>query len=192
MQLLIMNSPAQGASLSPGSVLVTFNIQNSPVTTSTQPRMHFYVDNGAVMHRYYGGPGITEDGSTSGVRDQNGHTHFVHLKSGGSIQLNALASGLHKVRFVLVDQAETELTSTEKMLSFTILQGTGGHFSLKKVIGNLFFPVTMATASDGRIFVNEMQTGNVRVVRPLRRSLGSCRLHRLPISRLKPEMRKDC
>jgi len=164
---LTINSPAQGASLSPGPVLVTFNIQNSPVTTSTQPRMHFYVDNDPVVYKFYDGQGITEDGSTtSGVRYQNVHTHFVHWKSGSSIQLNALASGSHQVRFVLVDQAETELTSTAKTLSFTILQGTGGAFTLQEVASGLNFPTAMATTPDGRIFVTELVTGKIRVVTP--------------------------
>ena len=114
---MTINSPAQGTSLSPGlspgPVLVTFNIQNSPVAPSaTQPRMHFYVDNDPVPYKFYDGPGITEDGSTSGVRYQDLHTHFVHWKSGGSIQLNALASGFHQVRFVLVDQTEAPIPFT--------------------------------------------------------------------------------
>ena len=109
---LTINSPAQGATLSPGPVLVTFDIQNSPVPPSaTQPRMHFYVDNDPVAYKFYDGPGITEDGSTSGVRYQGLHTHFVHWKSGSSIQLNALASGSHQVRFVLVDQTEAPIPS---------------------------------------------------------------------------------
>jgi glucose/arabinose dehydrogenase len=65
-----------------------------------------------------------------------------------------------------VDQAETELTSTQKTLTFTLLQGIGGVFSLQQVVGNLNFPVAMATTLDGRIFVNELQTGNIRVVTP--------------------------
>ena len=89
------NSPVQGAAnLSTGPVLVTFDIQNSPVPLSaTQPRMHFFVDDDPVPYKFYDGPGITEDGSTSGVRYQGVHTHFAHWKSGGSIQFNALASG---------------------------------------------------------------------------------------------------
>lgn len=164
---LTINSPAQGASLSPGPVLVTFDIQNSPVTAATQPRMNFYVDNDTTVYKFYDGQGITEDGSTtSGVRYQGGHTHFVHWKSGSSIQLNALASGSHQVRFVLVDQAETELTSTAKTLSFTILQGTGGAFSLQEVMSGLNFPTAMATTPDGRIFVTEKETGKIQVVTP--------------------------
>lgn len=152
--------------LSPGPVLVTFTIQNSPVTTSAQPRMHFYVDNDTTVHRFYDGQGITEDGSTSGVRYQNVHTHFVHWKSGNSIQLNALASGAHQIRFVLVDQSGVELTATPQILTFTVSPGTGGAFSLQEVVGNLNSPVPMATAPDGRIFVGELSTGNIRVVRP--------------------------
>lgn len=162
-----INSPAQNANLPPGPVLVTFDIQNSPVPLSaTEPRMHFYVDNDPIVYQFFDGPGVVEDGSLSGVRYQGGHTHFVHWKSGSSIQLNALASGPHQVRFVLVDQSETELQSTEKILSFTILPGTGGDFSLQKVVGGLSFPTAMATAPDGRIFVTELFTGNIRVVTP--------------------------
>ena len=164
---LTINSPAQGASLSPGPVLVTFDIQNSPVPLSaTQPRMHFYLDNDPVVYKFYAGSGIGEEGSTSGVRYQALHTHYVHWKSSNSFQLNALPSGSHQVRFVLVDQSETELSNTEKTLFFTILQGTSGEFSLQQVVGNLSLPVTMATAPDGRIFVNELQTGRIRVVTP--------------------------
>ena len=164
---LTLNSPAQGASLSPGPVLVTFNILNSPVPLSTtQPRMHFYIDNDPVVYKFYDGSGVGEDGSTSGVRYQGIHTHFVHWKSGSSIQLNALASGSHQVRFVLVDQSEAELPSTDKTLSFTILQETGGDFSLQEVVGGLDFSTAMATAPDGRIFVTELITGNIRVVKP--------------------------
>src|SRR5262245_35199800 len=63
---LTINSPAQGAALSPGPVLVTFDIQNSPVPLSaTQPRMHCYVDNDPVAYKFFDGPGIGENGSTS-------------------------------------------------------------------------------------------------------------------------------
>ena len=129
---LTITSPHPGENLPTGPVLVTFNIQNSPVPLSTtQPRMHFYIDDDPVVYKFYDGPGITEGGSnTSGVRYQDIHTHFVHWKSGSSIQLNALASGSHKVRFVLVDQdqSETELTSTEITLAFSLVAGTGGVF----------------------------------------------------------------
>src|SRR5437879_4405810 len=78
---LTINSPAQGACLSPGPVLVTFDIQNSPVPPSTtQPRMHFYVDNDPVVYQFFDGAGTGEEGSTSGVRYQGVHTHFVHWK----------------------------------------------------------------------------------------------------------------
>ena len=164
---LIISSPTQGVSLTPGPVLVTFNIQNSPVAPSaTQPRMHFYVDNDPIVHEFYDGPGITEDGSTSGVRYRDVHTHFVHWKSGSSIQLNALASGSHRIRFVLIDQSGNELPGTAQTLAFTILQGADGAFSLQQVVGNLDFPVPMATAPDGRIFVGELSTGKIRVVTP--------------------------
>ena len=107
-------NPVQGAkNLPTGPVLVTFDIQNSPVPLSaTQPRMHFYVDDDPVPYKFYDGPGITEDGTTSGVRYQGLHTHFVHWKSGSSFQLNALASGSHRVQFVLVDQAEAPIPVT--------------------------------------------------------------------------------
>ena len=164
---LAIISPLPNTQLSPGPVLVTFDIKNSPVPLSTtQPRMHFYVDSDQVVYKFYVGPRIGEEGSLSGVRYQGAHTHYVHWKSSNSFQLNALASGSHQVRFVLVDQSEIELTSTEKTLSFTILQGSGGAFSLQQVVGNLSSPVAMATAPDGRIFVNELQTGNIRVVTP--------------------------
>ena len=162
---LTINSPAQGATLFPGPVLVTFNIQNSPVVLSaTQPRMHFYVDNDPVVYKFYDGPGIGEDGSTSGVRYQGVHTHFVHWKSGSSIQLNALASGSHQVRFVLVDQAETELTSTEKTLNFSVSQPPTGDLQLQSVLSGLEFPVGLSLAPDGRIFYSERLTGRIRII----------------------------
>src|SRR5437660_2624765 len=49
---LTINSPCQGATLPPGPVLVTFDIQNSPASLSaTQPRVHFhfYVDTDPVV-----------------------------------------------------------------------------------------------------------------------------------------------
>ena len=111
--------------------------------------MRFYVDdNNSVLYKFYDGQGITEDGSTSGVRYQNVHTHFVHWKSGNSIQFNALASGPHRIRFVLVDQSEVELPATTQTLAFTVVPGTGGAFSLQEVVGNLDFPVPMAPAPD--------------------------------------------
>src|SRR6266852_1698860 len=60
---LTINSPAQGAANLPaGPVLVTFDIQNSPVAPSaTQPRMHFYVDSDPIVYQFFDGPGITED-----------------------------------------------------------------------------------------------------------------------------------
>ena len=164
---LTITKPAPEASLPPGPVLVTFNIQNSPVPLSTtQPRMHFYVDNDPVVYKFYDGPEITETGITSGVRYHDVHTHAVHWKSGSSIELNALASGAHQVQFVLVDQTGTELASTANTLSFTILPGTGGDFSLQEVVSGLIFPASMATAPDGRIFVTELYKGNIRVVTP--------------------------
>ena len=163
---LTINSPAQNAQLPPGPVLITFNIQNSPVTTASKPRMHFYVDSDTTPYKFYDGPGISEEGSSSGVRYQGIHTHFVHWKSGSSIQVNALGSGSHRIRFVLVDQTDTELTNTGRTLNFTILSGTAGVFSLQLVLDGLSFPASMATVPDGRIFVNELGTGNIRVVTP--------------------------
>jgi glucose/arabinose dehydrogenase len=164
---LTINSPAQGATLPAGPVPVTFTIQNSPVTTSTQPRMQFYVDNiTSVLYKFYDGSGITEDGSTSGVRYQGVHTHFVHWKSGSSVQFNALASGPHQVNFALLDLNEAPLPGTEKTLDFSIAAGTGGAFSLLQVASGLSFPTAMATAPDGRIFVTELMTGKIRVVTP--------------------------
>ena len=61
---LTINSPAQGASLSPGPVLVTFISRILQLLPRTQPRMHFYVDDDPVVYKFYDGPGITEDGST--------------------------------------------------------------------------------------------------------------------------------
>jgi glucose/arabinose dehydrogenase len=165
--LLTTNSPLPNAQVSPGPVLVTFNIQNSPVITSTQPQMQFYVDNDtSVVYKFYDGSGITEDGNTSGVRYQNAHSHFVHWKAGNKIQFNALASGSHEINFVLLDLNGSPLPGTEKTLPFTILQGTGGTFSLQEVRSGLSSATAMATAPDGRIFVTELQTGRIRVVTP--------------------------
>ena len=162
-------SPAPSAPPLPtGPVLVTFDIQNSPVPPSdTQPRMYFFVDGDPTPYKFYDGPGILEDGSSSGVRYLGVHTHFVHWKSGNSIQLNALASGSHEVKFVLVDLNEAPLPGTEKTLAFGIAAGAGGVFSLQEVVGGLNVPVAMATSPDGgTIFVNEQITGNIRVVTP--------------------------
>jgi glucose/arabinose dehydrogenase len=129
---LTINGPVQGAAnLPPGPVLVTFDIQNSPVPLSTtHPRMHFFVDNDPVAYKFYDGPAIGENGSTSGVRYQSVHTHFVHWKSGGSIQLNALASGPHQVQFALVDQADVPIpftppAVTNLVTAFRMNEGSG-------------------------------------------------------------------
>jgi glucose/arabinose dehydrogenase len=165
--ILTINSPSEGATLAPGPVLVSFTGENSLVAPSaTQPQIHFYIDGDPVVYKFYDGPGIGEEGSTSGVRYQGLHTHYVHWKSGTSIQLNALASGVHQVRFVLVDQDENELTTTQKTLSFTIVANGSGDFFLQPVVGGLNTPAAMATAPDGRIFVSELSTGNIRVVTP--------------------------
>ena len=129
---LTINSPTQGAAnLAPGPVLVTFDIQNSPVPPSTtHPRMHFFIDNDPVAYKFYDGPGITENGSTSGVRYHRHHTHAVHWKSGGSIEINALASGPHQVQFVLVDQADVPIPVTPPVVTdlvtdFRMNKGSG-------------------------------------------------------------------
>ena len=165
--VLTIKSPPEGAAQDPGPLLVSFTIDHSLVVPSaTQPQMHFYVDGDPIVYKFYDGPGIGEEGNKSGVRYQGVHTHYVHWKSGTAIQLNALASGLHQVRFVLVDPDENELATTQKTLSFIInLQGSA-NFLLQQVVDGLNTPVSMATAPDGRIFVSELSTGNIRVVTP--------------------------
>ncbi|MGH7180574.1 MAG: PQQ-dependent sugar dehydrogenase, partial [Nitrospiraceae bacterium] len=164
-----ITSPSRGASLPVGSVLVTFTIQNSPVGPSaTQPRMHFYVDSDPIAYKFYDGPGIVEEGNLSGVRYQGVHTHFVHWKSSSSFAISGLSSGLHKVRFVLTDANDKELTNTEanKTLNFLVEIPPAGDLQLERVLTGLDSPVGLSLAPDGRVFYNERRTGNIRIIDP--------------------------
>ena len=167
---LTIISPAQGALPLPvGPVLVTFDIQNSPVPFSaTQSRMHFYLDNDPIVYKFYDGPGITEEGSLSGVRYQGVHTHFVHWKSASSFEINGLSSDTHQVRLVLTDANDNELPNPEATESrtFTISMPPTGDLLLQPVITGLNFPVGLSLAPDGRIFFNELLTGKVRIINP--------------------------
>ncbi|HWP93696.1 MAG TPA: PQQ-dependent sugar dehydrogenase [Thermodesulfobacteriota bacterium] len=42
---------------------------------------------------------------------------------------------------------------------------SNGALEVELVLGGLDFPVTLACASDGRIFFNELRTGNIRIIR---------------------------
>ena len=166
---LTINSPAPGASLPVGPVLVTFTIQNSPIGPSTtRSRMHFYIDNDPIVYKFYDGQGSTEEGNSSGVRYQGFHTHFVHWKSASSFAINGLASGTHQVKFVLTDANDNELSNPEatKSLIFSVSTPPTKDLVLEPVLTGLNFPVGMSLAPDKRIFYNERLTGAIRIIKP--------------------------
>jgi len=65
-----------------------------------------------------------------------------------------------------VDASNTELSNPEAKTThdFTVQQPPSGNLSLQSVLGGLSFPSALAQAADGRVFFNELGTGNIRVV----------------------------
>jgi glucose/arabinose dehydrogenase len=128
-----------------------------------QSHIHFFLDNDQTPYEFFGGP--DED---TGVLYQGGHTHLVHWKSSTSFHIFQLASGTHQVRLELVDIAHNPLGTpgSTQTIAFTIAQPSGGEFLLEPVLDGLNIPVSMglAPAPDGRLFYNELRTGNVRIV----------------------------
>src|SRR5262249_39365201 len=124
-------------------------------TNSTQT-MQFYVDGALVT-------------TAMKALEADGAGHVVTI---GNVLSKFPFSGLLDElriydRVLTPAEIQAELRSgTAKTLAFTIQQGASGEFSLQEVASGLSVPVQMATAPDGRIFVNELVTGKIRVVTP--------------------------
>ena len=146
-----------------GPVTVTFATQNHVIGVSGQPHLHFYMDNDPVVYEFFNGPGINED---NGVLYKGAHTHFIHWKSASTFQIVGLTTGPHQVRLVLAGAGHQELTNPEAtaLLPFTVVPSTAGAFTLEAVLTNLNTPTAMVLAPDGRVFYNELTTGNIRII----------------------------
>ena len=94
------------------------------------------------------------------------YSHFSHWQGASSIAILGLSSQQHTVRFALVDSTHTELTNPEaaSTLTFTVAQPPTGEFTLDLVADGLNFPVRMAATPAGRLFYNEMNSGQIRVL----------------------------
>ena len=97
-----VTSPAQGAWVSPGTVVVELAAQNFVLGGQGETHLNFYLDADPT-------PYVFLNGATREVLYQGVHTHFVHWHSETSIELHGLPSGPHTIRFVLADAAGQEL-----------------------------------------------------------------------------------
>ncbi len=152
-------SPSEGATLPSGVVTIDFAVQNFVIGDQGQSHLHYYIDSDPIPYHFY-------NGATNEVRYQGLHTHFSHWKSSSSIEIFGLAPGAHEVSFVLARGDDTELPNPQagQVLNFTVDQPPAGEFQLESVLGGLSFPIALAFAPDGRLFFNEFQTGNIRIV----------------------------
>lgn len=157
----ISASPSTGATFPPGPVAFSLVTANFSIGLQGQPHIHFFLDNDPTPFEFFSGP--DED---TGVLYQGQHTHVVHWKTSNSFHIFQQPSGKHRVRLELVDSAHQPLGNPEskKTIDFTIAEPTGGEFRLEPVLSGLAIPVSMAMAPDGRVFYNELLTGNVRIV----------------------------
>ena len=160
---LTITDPSQDASLPTGPVKITFVTANFTIGLSGTPHLHFYLENSSVRHEFFAGAGITVD---NGVLINGAHTHFAHWKDATSFELYALGAGSHQVRVVLADASHQELGNLEatKLVQFTVIAPPPGELVLTPVTTGLQYPIAAAVTPDGRLFVNEWQSGRVRVV----------------------------
>jgi len=160
-----VTSPAAGATVPSGIVVVEFAAQNFTLGDQGQTHLHFYVGADPVRFDFYNGASGNPD---QGVQQNGLHSHFVHWASPTSIQMFGVAPGAHQVRFVLANANHSELTNPEATmtLNFTVSQPPEGEFTLQSVLSGLNFPLAMAFAPDGRVFYDEWTTGRIRVVQP--------------------------
>ena len=158
---LCIGSPSPGATVPPGPVAVSLVTANFSIGLQGQPHIHFFLDNDPTPYEFFSGP--DED---TGVLYQRVHTHIVHWKTSNSFHIFQQPSGPHQVRLELVDSAHQPLGNPEakKTIDFTIVEPPGGELRLESVLDGLAIPVSMAMAPDGRVFYNELLTGNVRIV----------------------------
>ena len=154
-------SPSTGATVQPGPVAFSLLPANFAIGLPGSPHIHFFLDNDPTPYEFFSGP--DED---TGVLYQGVHTHIVHWKTSNSFHIFQQPSGKHRVRLELVDSAHQPLGNPEskKTIEFTIVEPAGGEFRLEPVLSGLAVPVSMAMAPDGRVFYNELLTGNVRIV----------------------------
>ena len=154
-------SPSPGAAFPPGPVTVSLATENFSIGLQGQPHINLFLDNDQTPYQFFSGP--DED---TGVLYQGRHTHVVHWKTGTSFTIFEQPSGSHQVRLELVDSADKPLGNPEskKTIEFTIVEPAGGELRLEPVLSGLAVPVSMAMAPDGRVFYNELLTGNVRIV----------------------------
>lgn len=154
-------SPSPGATVSPGPVAVSLSIANFSIGLPGSSHIHFFLDNDPTPYEFFSGP--DED---TGVLYQGVHTHIVHWKTSNSFHIFQQPSGKHSVRLELVDSAHQPLGNPEskKTIAFTIVEPPGGELRLEPVLSGLERATAMAMAPDGRVFYNELSTGNVRIV----------------------------
>ncbi|MDX2251233.1 MAG: PQQ-dependent sugar dehydrogenase [Nitrospira sp.] len=149
-----------GSSFLSSPVKIVFSVTNFVIGLPGTPHLRFSIDGGA-LHDFYNGTGINSD---NGVLLNGVHNHAIHWTSTTSFDLFGLAAGLHQVRLVLVDGSDAELPGTSVTHSFRVNQPPTGELQLELVLGGLDLPSALQQAPDGRIFLNERITGNIRVV----------------------------
>ena len=153
----------QSATSFPSSpVRVFFSLANFTIGAPSTPHLQFSIDGGSLNDFFVG----TGNDPEVGVQLNGVHTHFAHWISSNSFDLFGLAAGSHSVRFTLVDRFNNELPNSEAKVTynFTVQQPPAGNIGLQSVLGGLNSPVSLVESSDGRIFFNELSTGNVRVI----------------------------
>ena len=154
-------SPSPTATFPPGPVAVSLVTANFSIGPQGQPHIHFFLDNDPTPYEFFSGP--DED---TGVLYQGRHTHTVHWKTSHSFHIFQQPTGIHRVRLELVDSAHQPLGNPESThtITFTIAEPPGGELRLESVLNGVDAAVSMALAPDGRVFYNELRTGNVRIV----------------------------
>jgi aldose sugar dehydrogenase len=150
-----------GNSFLSSPVRITFSVSNFTIGSPGAPHMRFTIDNGPPNDFYIG----TANDPDLGVQRNGQHTHFAHWISATSFDLFSLSAGPHSIRLALVDAFNAELPNLEAKTihDFTVEQPPSGNLSLQSVLSGLNFPSALAQAQDGRVFFNELGTGNIRV-----------------------------
>ena len=161
---ITITSPVQDATVPSGPLVTQFSVQDFVIGDVGQPHLHFYIDSDPIPYEFYNASNCDAEGTC--VQYQGVHTHFSHWQGASSIAILGLSSQQHTVRFALVDSTHTELTNPEaaSTLTFTVAQPPTGEFTLDLVADGLNFPVRMAATPAGRLFYNEMNSGQIRVL----------------------------
>jgi len=155
-------SVTSGPSYLSSPVRISFSVTNFTIGSPGNQHMRFTIDGGPANDFYIG----TGNDPDLGVQRNGQHTHFAHWISATQFDLFGLAAGNHLVRLALVDASNNELPNSEAKTTqnFNVQQPPSGELSLQSVLGGLTFPSALAQAPDGRVFFNELFTGNIRVV----------------------------